>query len=298
MSNGLRCVFRLIGVWRDWFRLVGVDGWGSTFHVVKPRRGDTVKIRSIRPEFFADPTMAELSHAARLLYIGLWCLVDDDGRGEWLPKQIDGQIFPLEDVDIHALLEQLVRTARIVRYTDGDREYFHIPTFVEYQRPNRKYDSKLPDPAKCQVVEPNQGETLPTQRGRTADAHAGEGEGEGEGVVEVVSSSPNGGRPRNAHFEAAAAALDMPTRGSHEGLLGAIAAKAAKGGHPPDEILRRAALHLATFDFPLTPGSLNKRWDELGSKVVTASKAERRRVQEELERMRERERILLAMGET
>lgn len=139
-----------------------------------------MKIRSIRPEFFADPTMAELSHEARLLYIGLWCYVDDDGRGEWLPKQIDGLIFPMEDVDIHALLEQLVSSARIVRYTDGDRDYFHIPTFTEYQKPNRKYDSKLPDPAECQEVEPESGDALPTQRGRTADSHAVEGEGEGE----------------------------------------------------------------------------------------------------------------------
>ena len=138
-----------------------------------------MKIRSVRPEFFADPTMAQLSAEARLLYVGLWCIVDDDGRGEWLPKQIDGQIFPLENLDIHALLEQLVSTARVVRYTDGDRDYFYIPKFSKYQKPNRKYDSKLPDPADCQQLPAKPQDSLFEQRVRSAHAHAGEGEGEG-----------------------------------------------------------------------------------------------------------------------
>ena len=107
---------------------------------------------------------------------------------------------------------------------------------------------------------------------------------------EVSVSSPN------PWYDAVAAALDMPARGSHEGLFGRIAAKAKAQGHPPHEILHRAALHLATFDFALTPGSLLKRWDELGSKVVTATNAEKQRVQSELERMRRRQRI--TEGET
>lgn len=97
---------------------------------------------------------------------------------------------------------------------------------------------------------------------------------------------------RNPWYDAVVAALDMPPRGNHEGLFGRIAAKAKAQGHPPVEILNRAALHLATFDFPLTPGSLHKRWDELGSKVVTATKSEKRRVQSELERMRRRQEII------
>lgn len=145
-----------------------------------------MKIRSVRPEFFADPTLADLSHAARILYIGLWCIADDDGRGEWLPKQIDGQIFPLETVNIHALLEQLVSSERVVRYTDGDRDYFYIPTFTKYQKPNRKYDSKLPDPEKCELLPAKSQESLFEQRVRSARTHAVEGEGVVEGEVAVA----------------------------------------------------------------------------------------------------------------
>lgn len=111
-------------------------------------------------------------------------------------------------------------------------------------------------------------------------------------VPSQSSSTPN------PWYNAAAAALDLPLRGDHEGLLGSIAAKARGEGHPPEEILRRAALHLATFNFPMTPGSLNKRWVELGSRVVTATPAERKKIQGEIDQMRQREKILAAMGET
>jgi len=93
----------------------------------------------------------------------------------------------------------------------------------------------------------------------------------------------------NPYFDAVALALDMPTRGDHERLFGMIAAKCKAGGHPPEEILRRVALHLATYNFPPTPGSIHKRWEELGSKVVTATDDERRKVADELDRMRRRQ---------
>jgi hypothetical protein len=106
----------------------------------------------------------------------------------------------------------------------------------------------------------------------------------------VVDHEPESSSRRNLYFEAAALALDMPLRGDHERLFGMIAAKCKNGGHPPDEILRRVALHMATYNFPPTPASVNKRWDELGSKVVTATPEEKRKVIDELDRMRRRQR--------
>jgi hypothetical protein len=157
-----------------------------------------MKIRSVRPEFFSDPVMAELEPMARLLYIGMWCIADDEGRGEWLPKQIEGQLFPLEDVEIHALLAQLVRTARVVRYQCGDREFFHIPTFERYQKPNRKYPSRIPPPPEQHKPTNGSANAVREQRVGTAHAHAGEGEGEGvvegDGEVEAVGRGSVRGR--------------------------------------------------------------------------------------------------------
>ena len=97
---------------------------------------------------------------------------------------------------------------------------------------------------------------------------------------------------RDFFYEAACAALDLPHENSDAGAVGTIAGKARKGKHEPDEILRRAALHLATFDWPLTPGSLVKRWDQLGSKVTTATRSQRHQVADEMDRMRRRQQII------
>lgn len=38
-----------------------------------------MRIRQVKPEFWSDPDMAELSPAVRLTYIGLWNIADDSG---------------------------------------------------------------------------------------------------------------------------------------------------------------------------------------------------------------------------
>jgi hypothetical protein len=63
--------------------------------------------RNIKPGFFANEYLAELSPHARLLFIGLWTLADREGRLEWRPKKIKAALFPYEDVDICALMDEL-----------------------------------------------------------------------------------------------------------------------------------------------------------------------------------------------
>jgi len=53
------------------------------------------RIRTIKPEFWTDDKIVELSFPARLLFIGLWNFCDDWGRMEYKPKSIKLRIFPL-----------------------------------------------------------------------------------------------------------------------------------------------------------------------------------------------------------
>jgi hypothetical protein len=49
----------------------------------------------IKPDFFDDPDVADLSFAARLLFIGLWTLADKDGFLEDDLRRIKANIpFP------------------------------------------------------------------------------------------------------------------------------------------------------------------------------------------------------------
>ena len=54
-----------------------------------------MRIRSIRPEFWTSEDITSLSWEQRLIYIGLWSYVDDNGVGRDNPKLIAADLFPL-----------------------------------------------------------------------------------------------------------------------------------------------------------------------------------------------------------
>jgi hypothetical protein len=48
--------------------------------------------RNITPGFNRNDALAECSVAARLMYPGLWCMADREGRLEDQPKRIKGEL--------------------------------------------------------------------------------------------------------------------------------------------------------------------------------------------------------------
>lgn len=53
-----------------------------------------MRIRSIKPEFWRSEDIAELSIPTRLLFIGLWSYVDDNGVGRDDDALIMADLFP------------------------------------------------------------------------------------------------------------------------------------------------------------------------------------------------------------
>src|SRR3954470_12573547 len=56
-----------------------------------------MRIRSIRPEFWSSEDIAALPWDVRLVFIGLWSYVDDNGVGRDNEKLIVADLFPLEE---------------------------------------------------------------------------------------------------------------------------------------------------------------------------------------------------------
>lgn len=107
------------------------------------------RIREIKPEFFLDEELAQVSHAARLLFVGLWNLCDRAGRLEDRPARIKAQVFPYGSEDCDALLSELAthRGQFIIRYEVEGRRYVQVRSFTRHQRPHPKEAlSKLPEP--------------------------------------------------------------------------------------------------------------------------------------------------------
>ncbi len=115
-----------------------------------------MRARNIKPGFFKNDDLAECSAMARLLFIGLWCMADRDGRMELRPKRIKAEIFPYDNCKIEALLEELRKYGFIVAYKFEGQNYLEIPTFTTHQNCHiKEAASTIPAPCEsdtCTVV--------------------------------------------------------------------------------------------------------------------------------------------------
>lgn len=117
-----------------------------------------MRIRSIRPEFWSSEDIASLSWDARLIYIGLWSYVDDNGVGRDVEQLITAALFPLDDsftessLRVHGALKQLQTGGQIVRYKVAGKPYLHVIAFDRHQKINRPTPGRYPGPTSENAV--------------------------------------------------------------------------------------------------------------------------------------------------
>ena len=97
-----------------------------------------MRSRNIKPGFFKNEILAECDPLARVLFAGLWCMADREGRLEYRPKRIKAEILPYDDCKIDVLLNQLLQNGFIIVYSIDGANYLSIPTFTEHQNCNIK----------------------------------------------------------------------------------------------------------------------------------------------------------------
>lgn len=105
------------------------------------------RIRTIKPSFWKNEDLAELSPWHRLCFIGLWNQADREGRMEDRPRRLKAEIFPFDDIDMDQLLAGLAEKNFITRYVADGAAYLEIPKFGKHQRPKSdEYPSSIPPP--------------------------------------------------------------------------------------------------------------------------------------------------------
>ena len=75
--------------------------------------------RMVKPDFFDSGSLAECSRSARLAFIGLWVMGDDNGNVKFSVRKLKKQIFPFDDMpdaDFVSLLAELERVGCIKAY--------------------------------------------------------------------------------------------------------------------------------------------------------------------------------------
>lgn len=122
------------------------------------------RIRSIKPEFFSDETIAGLVPLDQIVFLGLLGQADAAGRLEDRPARIGARLFgyggvlleyggPRVPVDLALSIDRLIAAKLITRYTapaadalDGARVLLEIRNFLKHQKPHPKEKILYPGP--------------------------------------------------------------------------------------------------------------------------------------------------------
>ena len=124
------------------------------------------RARNIKPSLFMNEILGTADPLYTILFEGLWCLADREGRLEDRPLRIKAEVLPYRDgIDTDQLLNWLQQNRFIVRYCVDGAKYIQIINFVKHQNPHKnETESKFPPyseevPNKSEVI-PNNSEAL------------------------------------------------------------------------------------------------------------------------------------------
>ncbi len=181
------------------------------------------RIRTIKPEFWDSPSTARASAVARLAFIAMWNWADDFGRGTANPKELEGFIFPNDDVrtlsggtseNFRDVLAEVSECFGVEFYTVDGRPFYAIPTWQKHQRNERSAKPKYPGPADADLPADQRSNgtsanirrapaEAPTTSGPGTGEQGNRGTGEQRETRKRAASLPDDWQPTQAHIDRA-----------------------------------------------------------------------------------------------
>lgn len=103
--------------------------------------------RNIKPSLFKNELLGVADPMLTILFSGLWCLADREGRLEDRPLRIKAEIFPYrENTNINGYLTELERLGFIHRYSVSGKNIIQVTNFLKHQNPHKtEKNSDLPE---------------------------------------------------------------------------------------------------------------------------------------------------------
>lgn len=105
------------------------------------------RIRTIKPEMPHSETLGKVSREARLLFVNLFTIADDEGRARASSRLLASLLYPYDDDAPHLMddwLSDLNRVEAIRLYEVDGVRYLDIPKWLEHQKIDRPSKSRLP----------------------------------------------------------------------------------------------------------------------------------------------------------
>jgi len=115
------------------------------------------RIRTLKPEMWMSPQVMNLSHGARLLFIGLITQADDEGRGVADPRKLKAAIFGGDDItsaDVRRMLDECSTQRLAAIYEDASHGMlYELPSWKSHQSIDRPKKSAYPSASEARKPE-------------------------------------------------------------------------------------------------------------------------------------------------
>lgn len=108
--------------------------------------------RMLHTSIWQNEDFAKLSDKAKILYIGMISLADDDGRLKANSLLLRAQVFPLDPLvtvdEVRKWTNEIVRVKLVIHYEIDAQHFVQHPNWTKFQtlRADRKKESALPSP--------------------------------------------------------------------------------------------------------------------------------------------------------
>lgn len=153
------------------------------------------RIRSIKPEFPQSESMGNVSRDARLTFIQLWTIADDEGRLRGNSRMLASLLFPYDDDApglIDGWLAELEAEGCILRYKVGTQSYVQLCNWLIHQKIDKPSKSKIPpfDESSRNLAKPLEVSSEEGIKDQGKD-QGEEGTGKGQNLVERRVAAPD-----------------------------------------------------------------------------------------------------------
>jgi len=131
-----------------------------------------MRARNIKPALFKNELLGKADPLYTILFEGLWCMADREGRLKDRPGQIKAEIFPYRDVDVEAMLGWLIECKFVDRYMTKRGSVLSVIEFRKHQNPhkNEAQSELLPKKQRLKTPKTSTIGRSPSAIGRSARA--------------------------------------------------------------------------------------------------------------------------------
>lgn len=104
--------------------------------------------RMIDPSIWINEDFGTLTNLAKLVFIGLFSMADDEGRGKASPAYIKAVLFPYNDdlrvADIDKALSEISSKMSVIFYSCDENKYYTLTSWDTWQKIDKPTPSQIP----------------------------------------------------------------------------------------------------------------------------------------------------------